>query len=171
MDNQEHVHKESLLWIYARPGAGKTVLSSRLIDHYISENMGPHIYHVLYFFCKNIDTDKNTSASVMLSLLYQLNKSTKDQVMQESLTEDIGRALDRSGQRRVVNFATMWQLFLAHVKNLPPTMIILDALDECQDPDSIRSGLYDSKPKVTVHSPIHKYHSYKPKGKPYRQAS
>ncbi len=67
----------------------------------------------------------------MRSLLYQLYKSSKDPGIQESLKEDIGQALDKSGQQKAVDFATIWQLFLAHIQHLSRTVIILDALDEC----------------------------------------
>lgn len=140
MGPQHHPNEESLLWIYARPGAGKTVLSSRLIDHFDSDNMAPSL-PVFYFFCKNTDTDKNTSTAVMRSLLYQLYKSTKDQGMHQSLKDDLGLALDQSGQRKAVNFATMWQLFSTHIKQCSATLIILDALDECQDLDPLIRGL------------------------------
>ena len=64
-----HVQDESLLWIYARPGLGKTIVVSRLIDFYKSEDKYLHQYHLFYFFCKNSDTDKITSLSYAVSPL------------------------------------------------------------------------------------------------------
>ncbi|KAF6227691.1 hypothetical protein HO173_012021 [Letharia columbiana] len=136
-----HRSGQSLLWICANPGAGKTILSSFLIDHFESEEPDPARDNVFYFFCKNTDVDKNTPAAIIRSLLYQLYKSVKGQVTMESLNDDLGLALDRSGQQRAVNFAVLWQLFSTHVKNLTPATIILDALDECQDPSRLIQGL------------------------------
>lgn len=124
----------SLLWICANPGTGKTVLSSFLIDHFASEKSDPARENVFYFFCKNTDVDKNAPTVVLRSLLYQLYKSIKDQKARVSLSNDLGLALDRSGQQRAVDYTTLWQLFSTHISSLPSALIILDALDECQDP-------------------------------------
>ena len=136
LSDTSHRSEESFLWIYASPGTGKTVLSSFLIEHFKSREVD----NVIYFFCKNTDVDKNTPTAVVRSLLYQLYKSVKDQKAQESFNDDLGLALDKSGHQRAVNFAVLWQLFSAHVKMSPAT-IILDALDECQDPRQLIQGL------------------------------
>ena len=133
--------ERTLLWIYANPGAGKTVLSSFLIDHFKSAESDPVKGNVLYFFCRNTDVDKNTPTVVARSLLYQLYNSVKDQKASQSLNHDIGFALDKSGQQKAVNFSVLWQLFSAHVQSLTPATIIIDALDECQDSSQLTDGL------------------------------
>ena len=67
-----HESEKSLLWICANPGAGKTILSSFLVDHFESKRSDPSRENVFYFFCKNTDADKNTSTAIGRSLLYQL---------------------------------------------------------------------------------------------------
>ena len=131
--------EKTLLWIYANPGAGKTVLSSFLIDHLNSTKSDPE-GNVFYFFCKNTDVDKNTPTVVVRSLLYQLYNSVKSQTASQSLIHDIGVALDRSGQQKALNFSVLWQLFSTHI-SLTPATIIIDALDECQDPNQLTDGL------------------------------
>src|SRR5436853_1404708 len=64
---------ENLLWIYAKPGAGKTILASYLID-WCRKNYTAQDGNILYFFCKNTDSDKNTATAVIRSLLYQLSQ-------------------------------------------------------------------------------------------------
>ena len=132
--------EKTLLWIYANPGAGKTVLSSFLIDHLNSTKSDPE-GNVFYFFCKNTDIDKNTPTTVARSLLYQIYNSVKSQQASQSLIHDIGVALDRSGQQKALNFTVLWQLFTTHVISLTPATIIIDALDECQDPNQLIDGL------------------------------
>ena len=133
--------EESLLWICANPGAGKTILSSFLIDHFKSCEADSAVENVFYFFCKETDTDKNTAVVVGKTFLYQLYNSVKDQKVQESLNDDLGLALDKSGQQKAVNFTVLWQLFSNYVQRLTPSFIILDALDECQDPGPLIEGL------------------------------
>ena len=136
-----HESEKSLLWICANPGAGKTVLSSFLVDHFESKDSDSIRENVFYFFCKNTDADKNTSTAIGRSLLYQLYKSVKDPKAMRVLNDDLGLALDRSGQQRAVNFTALWQLFSTHIKSSTPATIILDALDECQDPNQLIEGL------------------------------
>lgn len=124
----------SLLWICTNPGAGKTILSSFLIDHFESEESGRARGNVFYFFRKNTDADKTTPTVLVGSVLYQLYKSAQDQKARVSPSNDLGLALDRSGQQRAVNFATLWQLFSTHISSVTPALIILDALDECKEP-------------------------------------
>lgn len=61
-----------MLWLTGIPGAGKTVLSSFVINRcseVSSEKPSPPI---LYFFSKNTDSDKNSVLSVTRSLVFQL---------------------------------------------------------------------------------------------------
>ena len=122
-------------------GAGKTILSSRLVDHYTSEDDRFKREHVLYFFCKSTDADKNNAIAVMRSLLFQLYKLTKGQGTQMAMTADIEQALDKSGNRRAVDFAPIWAIFADHVKHMSPVLIVLDALDQCQDPEQLLQAL------------------------------
>ena len=133
--------EKTFLWIYANPGAGKTVLSSFLVDHFKSAESEPIKRNIFYFFCKNTDVDKNTPTVVVRSLLYQLYSSVKNQKASQSLNHDIGVALDRSGQQKAVNFTVLWQLFSNHVISFTPATIIIDALDECQDPNQLTDRL------------------------------
>ena len=129
--------QESLIWIYARPGAGKTILSSFLIDHFQSYAGEAVPISTMYFFCKSTDSDKNTSTSILKSLLYQLYIVVQDPNEQRSLSDDIGIALERSGQQKATNFDTLWTLFSSHITQSNPPIIILDALDECIDPQPL----------------------------------
>ena len=49
--------------------------------------------------------------------------------------------MDSSGQQKAVNFTVLWRLFSSHVRSLTPATTIIDALDECQDPNQLLHGL------------------------------
>ena len=121
----------SLLWIYAQPGAGKTVLSAALVDYYNDLQQIPET--VLYFFCKDTDSDKNTSSVIIRSLLYQLFISLHKRALCSSIMDDIDEAMMNSGQKRATDFKRMWNIFSNHVSSFGSVAIIIDALDECQD--------------------------------------
>ena len=129
------------LTLISLQGAGKTILSSRLIDYYASEDDTFPNEHVLYFFCKSTDTDKNNATAVIRSLLYQLYKSTKDLEAHIRLAADIEQALDKSGKRQAVDFAPIWAIFSDNVKSVSSAFIIVDALDECHDAEQLIQGL------------------------------
>ena len=116
-------------------------MSSRLVDHYTFEDDRFERDHVLYFFCKSTDADKNNATAVIRSLLYQLYTSTKDPETQTRLTSDIRQALDKSGNRHSVDFAPLWANFADNLKCISPALIILDALDECLDSEQLIQGL------------------------------
>ena len=112
-----------------------------MIDHYILEKDTFQKGHVLYFFCKSTDADKNNATAVVRSLLYQLYKSIKDPETLMRLTADMEQALEKSGKRQAVDFAPLWANFANSVKCTSPILIVLDALDECQDSEQLIHGL------------------------------
>jgi hypothetical protein len=154
--------KEPLLWIFAKPGAGKTILSSFLIEYYQAKRPDETSSNVFYFFCKNTDADKNNSTAIVRSLLYQLYKAVQDQETHELLNNDLGQALDTSGQRRALNFMTLWQLFSAHVGRTHSALMILDALDE-------RFASSDPRSEINHHYRHRQSDSYQSKGGPSLQ--
>lgn len=135
------VSQEPLLWIHSKPGAGKTVLSSYLIEYYRQQGTDHMLYTVLYFFCKNSDEDKNSDTAIIRSFLYQMLQSVKNPVEHRALSDDLGTAVDESGKQRATDFASMWLLFITHINKITHPVIILDALDECREPKTLIQNL------------------------------
>ena len=127
--SESQVEQAPLLWIYANPGAGKTVLSSFLIDHYQHQKTN----NIIYFFCKNSDEDKNTPASIIRSLLYQVLEIIEGPGYCGTLSGDMEASMTKSGQHRALEFNTMWSLFAEHIREMDQPIVILDALDECEE--------------------------------------
>ena len=130
--NEKLLREGSLLWIYAQPGAGKTVLSAFLVD-YFNHGQGSRQLPVLYFFCRNTDAEKNKPFAVLRSLVYQLFQALRKRSMSSSMSKDLALALAESGQKRASSFDKMWQIFVNHITDLVPVTILVDALDECED--------------------------------------
>ena len=121
---------ESLFWINAAPGAGKTILASFLIDHLRGTATGSGS-PVLFCMFDAQDADKCTSISAARTLTYQLlrNSNYRDLELYNAL-------LDRCSQNRksqTKDFGWLWELFCEHVKNSMTAIIIVDALEECKD--------------------------------------
>ena len=128
----------SFLWIYAQPGAGKTVLAAFLIDR-IALHHQPGC--VLFFFCKDTDDDKRTPIAIARSLLYQLFRALRQRSMETFLTEEISLAIEESGHRTALKFAAVWQIFTNHISHLAPVTVVVDALDECRDSETLIRSL------------------------------
>ena len=137
--------------IRSTQGAGKTILSSRLIDNTnLEDDSRFKRQHVLYFFCKSMDADKNNATAVLRSLLFQLYELAQEQGTQTLLIADIENALDKSGKRQAVDFAPIWAIFADHVKRIAPALIILDALDECQDAEQLLQAMKSLLPSNLI---------------------
>ena len=119
-----------MLWLTGVPGAGKTVLSSFVINRCFEISGNKPSPPVLYFFFKMTDSDKNSVLAVTRSLVYQLYS-----LMPASLRADIGSLRDESGKEKALSDQRLWDLFVKHATKLENLTIILDALDECDDVD------------------------------------
>ena len=106
--------------------------------------------HVIYFFCKSLDADKNNATAVLRSLLFQLYKLTQEQGTQTLLTANIEKAMDESGKRQAVDFTPIWTIFADHVKSISATLIVLDALDECQDAEQLLLAMKSLVPSKLI---------------------
>lgn len=121
--------ENSFLWIYAIPGAGKTVLTSFLIDSQSSTSRDAPL--LVYFFFKNTDADKNTPTASARSLLYQLYKHIGPNY--DDLVNNLHEVIDNSGQAKSKSFNVLWDLIVKFARCVPYLVIILDALDECNE--------------------------------------
>jgi Cdc6-like AAA superfamily ATPase len=118
-----------LLWLNGKPGAGKSVLSSMIVEE-AKENARKQSPQpaVLYFYCKNEVEEKDNFSAIGRSLLLQLlepdspildhlhsafrNNKTKDTILRtRHMIED---------------------LLEAALLSCPSAYIILDGIDECQ---------------------------------------
>ena len=118
------------LWLTGVPGAGKTVLSSFVINKFSAASSERRSPSILHFFFKLTDNDKNSVLAVTRSLLYQLYC-----LFPATLTTEIVALRDNSGKERALSEQGLWDLFVKHTKELTNIIIVLDALDECNGVD------------------------------------
>lgn len=119
-----------MLWLTGVPGAGKTVLSSFVINRCSEVSCEKPSAPIIFFFFKKTDTDKNSVLAASRSLLYQLYS-----LYPASLSADILLMRDGSGKDRALSDQRLWDLAVKHARNLANLTIVLDALDECDDVD------------------------------------
>ena len=96
--------------------------------------MGPNI---LYFFFKNGDSDKNTPLAAARALIHQLLECCK----QKELFLELQHRKELAVHSRATNFKDLWKLFSRYCSDLPNSLVVLDALDECADVNFLLPGL------------------------------
>ena len=119
-----------MLWLTGVPGAGKTVLSSFVINRCSEVSGEEPSPPVLYFFFKMTDSDKNSVLAVTSSLVYQLYS-----FFPASLCTDIVSLRVASGKEKALSDQRLWDLFVKHAKKMADLTVVLDALDECDGID------------------------------------
>ncbi|KAI0898910.1 putative zinc finger protein [Annulohypoxylon nitens] len=111
-----------LLWINGMPGAGKTFLASLVIEEV--QNLRPKPT-VLYFYCKQDNSERNNFVALGRSLLAQF-------LMQDNgLLPTFYQKSCRSGEATLSSPALVQELLTLAFGNCKSAYIILDGLDEC----------------------------------------
>ncbi|KAI0446743.1 beta transducin-like protein HET-D2Y [Xylaria telfairii] len=115
----------ALLWVKGGPGKGKTMLLCGLIDQLENETS------VSYFFCQASDTRLNNATNVLLGLTYHLINQ------QPSLRSHFEKEYSRAGQELFEDinaWVALSRIFkcILDDPHLQSTILIIDALDECE---------------------------------------
>ncbi|KAH9044110.1 hypothetical protein EDB83DRAFT_1577202 [Lactarius deliciosus] len=132
----------SLLWIYGKPGSGKTILCSAIVQDVISlRELGSA--SMAYFYFDFRDLDKQHIRNLLPSLLIQLSSQSdprRDILSRLYLAHDNGEEKPRVG--------VMIQCLrdMLTITDQRPIYIILDALDECP----ISSGIPSPREQVVA---------------------
>ncbi|KAL2195022.1 NACHT domain-containing protein, partial [Corynascus similis CBS 632.67] len=135
---QWHDDRESrLLWIKGDPGKGKTMLLCGIIDELKPTSDSSLLS---FFFCQATDASLNNATAVLRGLIFLLI----DQ--QPSLISYVQEKYDATGNpifRDRNAWVALSEVFTNILKDptLPPTRLIIDALDECIEGLDLLLGL------------------------------
>ncbi|KAG6816914.1 hypothetical protein H0H93_007640 [Arthromyces matolae] len=136
--NWESSTSNSLLYIHGIPGAGKTVLSSWIINH-LQTTRDRDI--LLYHYFKDSDANKREPLSALRSFIDQLLNHLRltNNPLLTQLESDLHKASLNCGAH--VGYPDLWHLFLSSVvavirqpQTLHAVTFVMDAMDECQSP-------------------------------------
>ena len=146
----QHNQESRILWLHGAPGSGKTVLMKHVIRYtetmLYSELPEPkdtstksaRISHcVIFFFCDDKDPLRNTTESILLSILYQIlsrpeNVGLFRHVDQDFLQEKGKEGAALSRRQAVDDQEILWKILTEITQKASGTMfwIFIDALDE-----------------------------------------
>ena len=131
--NSKH---SSTMRILGRPGTGKTILASFLVNYLAEQNEK----NVLYFFCKAGETGKRETTHVLRTLLSQLLH------IEEALYRDVEPLYIKSGRATADSYVDVYAaLLLALSKTTRPIFILIDAIDESQDVENLFRVLFEAQ--------------------------
>jgi hypothetical protein len=139
-DLQIPVENCRLLWVYGKPGCGKSILASSVVLQLQNLGLRP-----IYFFfnSKSGNTVNSSPLGFVRTLLFQLLE-VDDQLLNPLLT-----AYTKSGTAEASSFDALWEVFRVWCFRQPnPIFCVIDALDEaldgCMDPDDFLATIVDT---------------------------
>ncbi|KAK6839363.1 hypothetical protein PG987_005229 [Apiospora arundinis] len=115
---------DCVLFIHGMPGAGKTSLASRIVDH-LTNHPGLQNSPVVYFLFKHIDNAKRSTGHMLRALLAQLVR--QDATLAHVLYEKC--CLVTTAEAQSLDTLKSWAAELFKLQN--GCTILLDGLDEC----------------------------------------
>ncbi|KAG6914134.1 hypothetical protein DXG01_002274 [Tephrocybe rancida] len=131
------------LFIHGIPGAGKTILSSWMIERALHQTADTTL--VLYHYFKHTNTDKCTDVSAMRSFIDQLFDHFR--CTQHPLLSQLELALDAASQRRNPVLSDLWPIFSTTLSSVVRAQVglritvIMDAMDECDSPQKLTTNI------------------------------
>lgn len=134
----------SALWIYGIPGAGKTILSTLVVDEVLTRKRSSSI-GTAYFYVRHDDRNSQVPSNVLGSLISQLarqNSAALDDVVELQTRHSREGLLDLEVDDLVQQLFNISKYFM-------DTFIVIDGLDECGSTlDRDRKRLIDAMAKI-----------------------
>ena len=120
--------------IQGRPGSGKTILSSFIIQSLMKREEQA----VLYFFCQAGDPEKREITCILRTILSQLL------VVDQSLYETLDPFYTRSGRTKADSYVEVYDAISLALSKVKETklVVVIDALDECQKCEDLVQALF-----------------------------
>lgn len=138
------------LWFTGIPGAGKTVLSSIIIDSLRHQTQKRQDFGLAYIYCSYNERGKQTAPDLVGSIVQQLFVRQKTLLMSEvaPLYENLRVTKSRPSLAEYVNLLELAIIQYSRV------YVVVDALDECQEEGQTRRILVETlrgfQPKVSL---------------------
>jgi ankyrin repeat protein len=130
----------SLLWVHGKPGSGKSVLCSAIIED-INVMRETEVASMAYFYFDFKDNYKQSRLDVIPSLLTQLSAQSK---RCRDILSCLYSAHNRGAQMPTGDVLTKCLKDMLSLPGQSPVYIILDAIDECPDIPGVPSPREDA---------------------------
>ncbi|CAI6339346.1 unnamed protein product [Periconia digitata] len=125
--------KMNTLLCHGMPGAGKTIITSIVVDHFIHKCKKDQSVGTCYFYFRYDSTKEQTMEMVLGSLTRQLLE------WQTEIPDDFISSIGSQAQDPIAPFGKEVQSFLFATNTYSKVFVVLDALDEYYAGDSNRA--------------------------------
>ena len=127
--------KSRLIWCPGVPGAGKTILSSIVVDHLIDTFKDEKVA-VVGIYCDFKEFNQQSTAKYLASLLQQL-------IIQRGSVPDQIKEIYTAHNKKITSptFPEYLELLKAQMHKFTRVYIVIDALDECTEANNVREEL------------------------------
>ncbi|KAL0631457.1 hypothetical protein Q9L58_009678 [Maublancomyces gigas] len=139
----ENSRDSTILWLHGIPGAGKTKLTSRVIDKLIQQQENPsnnNSHALAYFYCKRDETGSSNPDLVMSAIVKQLSCLKVGLALQKQVVSMYNTRKSSGFSSNSLAFQESLDLIISLADTYTQTFIVIDALDEC-DPHNRRKFL------------------------------
>ncbi|EHK26130.1 uncharacterized protein TRIVIDRAFT_112497, partial [Trichoderma virens Gv29-8] len=138
------------------PGAGKTILTSIVVDHIISEFRQGDV-GIAYIYCNFHQHNEQTTSGLLASILKQLAET------QPLLAARVKDLHNRHYTRRTrPSVDELYNTLQSIIASYPRIFIIVDALDECQTSNNCRFQFLSRLFKLQIHGGINIFATSRP---------
>lgn len=117
---------KSFLWLYGKPGRGKSILASSIIEKLIAHCRRKTETAVAFFYFDFADDEKRDCGNMIRSLIRQLCQPNMD--VPQALTLLYSSCNDGTTQPRLESLLSVLREIIQQFQEV---FIVLDALDEC----------------------------------------
>ncbi|KAL8719944.1 MAG: hypothetical protein Q9225_003121 [Loekoesia sp. 1 TL-2023] len=131
-----------VLWCHGMPGAGKTVLTSFIID-YLQEQDTRNDIGLAFIYCNHKERAEQNHINLISSLLRQLID------MRGSIPEEVRYLYQRHMRQETrATRSEIHNLLRSIISDFSTVYVIVDAVDECSETDRTRSMLLEDLRKL-----------------------
>jgi hypothetical protein len=139
------------------PGAGKTILTSIVVDDLYNRFHNDTTVGIAYVYCNFQRKDDQKAEGLLVSLLKQLSQE------QPSLQESVKALYDQHKKKRTqLSFDEISRTLQSVAATYSRVFIVVDALDECQASDRCRSKFLSEIFNLQVKSGINFFATSRP---------
>ncbi|KAI3529843.1 hypothetical protein CSPX01_15222 [Colletotrichum filicis] len=123
-----------VFWLQGDIGTGKSFLSSKVIDHYrihdkfASSSSSEPSVGLAFFYCNSSDRNRQSFESILRSYVRQLGEVTGHP---ESIHKELFKLYQSRQIQSDITREDCKKALVEMIKSYPRTVLILDALDEC----------------------------------------
>ncbi|KAI0537878.1 hypothetical protein GGR58DRAFT_325662 [Xylaria digitata] len=127
----EETSSSTILWLQGSPGAGKTFLASKVVDHRKALlESSPNPEGFAFFYCDRNEEQRRQPHSVLQSYVRQLSTTGKNPNHIRKQLQDLCRKARDNGSK--LSFENCREQLLESITMYSQTTLVLDALDECE---------------------------------------